>query len=117
MRMTRLIALGLIVACIPALAAAGTSAKPSLRVVDRSPLVVRGVDFRAGERVTVTALTGLGPRIARVTAVNGRFRVAFSVPTRGCAAAWAVRAKGTLGSAVLMRLAEQSTSCIPPPVD
>ena len=34
---------------------AGAAVAPSLRLVTRSPLVVSGAHFRAGERVTVTA--------------------------------------------------------------
>lgn len=95
---------------------ASAASKPILRVLDREPLVVRGESFKAGERVTVIALTGLGPRFARVTAYSRRFRVTFRLPDSGCAAAFAVRARGAAGSAAMVRLGE-TTSCIPPPRD
>lgn len=89
---------------------------PALRVLDRDPLVVRGESFRPGERVVVTAFTGLGPRSVRTTARGGVFRVAFRLPDQPCAGARAVRARGSLGSTATLRLAPAG-ACVPPPRD
>jgi hypothetical protein len=109
--MRSLLLLGVALACA-ASAAAGTS-HPTLRVLDRDPLTVLGEGFQPGERVTVTALTGLGPRFARATAVRGSFKVAFRLPAQPCAAAFAVRARGTRGSSTLLQL--KTRPCVPPP--
>ena len=53
-------------------AGAGTHPRPQLRLVDRSPLVVRGIGFQAAQRVTLSATSG--EQLAR--------RV-FFVPLRG----------------------------------
>jgi hypothetical protein len=96
--------------------AAMVAASPTLKVVDRDPLVVRGDHFRAGEHVTVTALTGLGPRVVRTTARNGVFRVTFRLPDQACAAPRAIRARGDLGSLVTLPLPGPRI-CVPPPRD
>jgi hypothetical protein len=87
----------------------------TLRVLDRQPLVVRGQGFKPGERVTVTALTGLGPRVVRTTAVRGAFRVELRLPAQPCAAAFAVRARGNRGSEALRTF--DGRPCVPPPRD
>jgi hypothetical protein len=96
--------------------AASAAAAASLRVVSRSPLVVAGTGFSPGERVTVTAVTGLGPRTTRVVATAGRFRVTFRLPTTGCGAPFAVRAIGSAGTRVTMKLGKAAV-CVPPPRD
>jgi hypothetical protein len=96
---------------------ASAAARPTLGVLDREPLVVRGDGFRPGETVHVTALTGLGPRFARVTARAGRFRVEFRLPDTGCAAARAVVARGSAGSTARTTFAGRAGVCVPPPRD
>jgi hypothetical protein len=95
--------------------AAGTT-HPTLKLVDRQPLVVRGDGFRAGEKITLIATTGLGPRIIRMTSRNGSFRATFRLAEQPCAAAFAVRARGDRGSVAILRLA-RSKPCVPPPRD
>jgi len=99
-----------------ATSAAGAGVQPSLRIVSKSPLVVSGVSFVPNERVAVTALTGLGPRTTRTVAVGGRFRVALRVQSKGCGAAFAVRAIGGSGSRALIRM-DSVGVCVPPPRD
>jgi hypothetical protein len=91
------------------------NAHATLRVLDQEPLVVRGQGFRPGERVTVTALTGLGPRVVRTTAVGGGFKVEIRLTAQPCATAYAVRARGNRGSEALRTLG--SRFCVPPPRD
>jgi len=111
--MRTIASLGL-VALVATLSASAAS-KPALRMLDRQPLVVRGEGFQAGERVRVTALTGIGPRFATVTAVDGRFRVAFRLPGTGCSSARGVIARGSGGSVATMAL--DGGVCVPPPRD
>jgi hypothetical protein len=112
--MVRAVALGAVTLLVGAAGAAAQA--PTLRISDRTPLTVVGEGFAPGERVTVTALTGLGPRIVRVAATRGRFRVEFEVPAKGCGAAFAVRARRANGSVVIATLASAGV-CIPPPRD
>jgi len=102
-------------AFVAAGAGAGPEA-PTLRVTDRAPLIVVGDRFAQQERVSVTVLTGLGPRTVRVTAARGRFRVEFHVPQKGCGAAFAVRARRASGAVVTATLGRPHV-CVPPPRD
>ncbi len=94
----------------PGSSAAGA---PALRVESASPLVVRGTNFRGGERVTVTVATGTGPVVVTVRARNGSFRVALSTPPAGCKSARFVRARGDKGS--VASVVVHQGFCIPPP--
>lgn len=90
---------------------------PGLTLVTKQPLVVQGARFHVGERVTVTAMTSLGPRVVRVTVGNaGRFRVVFQLPKQPCAAPFAIRARGTTGTLATMSVT-LGAPCTPPPVD
>ena len=92
-----------------------TARTPTLKVVDMNPLVVAGTGFAARERVTVTVLTGLGPRVQRTYAsVTGAFRVQFRLFTQPCGRPFAVRARGTSGEAAIARLT--APPCVPPPI-
>ncbi len=115
--MRRLAALGAASVAAASLATATSAAPgPTLRLVTEKPLVVRGTAFRPGERVTVTALTLLGPERTVVRASgSGTFRAPLRFVTQPCARAFAVRALGALGSRALLTL--RSTPCVPPPVD
>jgi hypothetical protein len=106
----------LVLVVAAAAASAAGAGQPTLRLVDRQPLVVRGEGFRPGERITLVAVTGLGPRIIRTTARNGSFRATFRLADQPCAAAFAVRARGDRGSFAIMRMPEPRP-CVPPPRD
>jgi hypothetical protein len=95
-----------------ALSAVAGAAVPSLRMVRKTPLVLEGRGFVAGEAVRVTVVTGYGPRVQRLTTPRGVFRVVFRVPATGCGAAYAARAVGSRGSIAAVRL---GAVCIPPP--
>lgn len=61
----------------------GGAAKPLLRIADTDPLAVRGLHFRGGESVTVTARAGApGERVVRARALRvaatGSFTVTFA---------------------------------------
>ena len=115
--MRRLVALSAAVIVSVSLVAVGQAASaPTLRVVTQTPLVVRGVAFRPSERVTVTALTLIGPRrvVVRATRAGG-FRASLRLVGRPCGRAFTVRALGAMGSRATLRL--PSAPCIPPPIE
>ncbi len=90
--------------------------KPGLALVAKHPLVVKGMRFHAGERVTVTAMTAIGPRVARITAGGaGSFKLVFRLPDQPCAAAYVVRARGATGTVATMSV--PAAPCVPPPID
>jgi hypothetical protein len=106
----------LILMAVVLLAAAEASAgTPVLRIGKGDPLVVNGSGFQTGERVTVTVLTRLGPRVVRLSAIGGRFRVAVPRAGQPCAAPFAIRARGALGSSAFLML--PTKPCVPPPRD
>ena len=99
------------------MAASATGAlQPRFALVDDEPLVVRGAAFAPGERVTVTALTLLGPkRVVTKAGAGGAFRASLSLVGRPCGRAFTILATGTRGSRATLRLA--IAPCIPPPMD
>jgi hypothetical protein len=75
-------ALLLLVIGVPVAGASLGRTAPSLRVVHRRPLVVRGAHFRPAERVRVRTLRNV--RVVHTTA-SGAFRVSLGpVPTDRC---------------------------------
>jgi hypothetical protein len=90
------------------------AAAPKLRIVAPQPLVVVGSGFTPGERVTVSALTSLGPRVRRTRATTrGTFKVSFRPFPQPCGKPFAVRARGAESGVALARL--PAPPCIPPP--
>ena len=85
---------------------ARTSTRPALRFVRIDPLIVRGLDFRSNEQVTVTARVPGGTRKAHVTAnAAGAFRVRLGRVRSydPCASTLFVVARGSLGSEASIR--------------
>ena len=74
--MSRILLIAVVVVAT-ATATAGAFAEPSLRIVTRSPLVVSGVHFRSGERITVSA--GQAKVVVRAGAA-GAFRANLGTP-------------------------------------
>jgi hypothetical protein len=98
-----------------AVSPADAARRPALHVSETQPLVVQGTSFGPGERVTLTALTLLGPKRLVVRASPaGRFTATFRLPAQSCGSAFGVRAVGTLGSRATLRL--PSRPCVPPPM-
>jgi altronate dehydratase len=80
----------------------GTSAgagRPSLRVTDRSPLVVRGQHFRRGERVRLNA--GMSSVVTNAGS-DGLFVV--TIPGADRCSATRVLARGSAGSYAVVKL-------------
>lgn len=112
----RILVLAATLAAAVAVPVAEAIITPSLKVVTRTPLVVRGSGFHASERVVVTAMTLTGPRQVNVRAtVAGRFVATLRIPSQPCARAFAVRAVGARGSSATVRV--PASACIPPPID
>lgn len=84
-----------------ALRAAGRAQtlRPALRLVDSSPLTLRGTGFRAGEHVTVRLATGRGRAIGRTVAnARGSFRSRFPKASANACAGLSATAVGDRGS-------------------
>jgi hypothetical protein len=88
---------------------------PSLSIVARAPLVVRGTGFRNGESVRLTTAGARGLVSFRTTAIGGSFRVFVKVLDEPCAGPISIRARGSRGSVAVATL--PGTICIPPPRD
>ena len=103
--------LGLVIAVAPASGAT----RATLRVAGTEPLAVRGVAFRPGERVSLTAMTLLGPKRTVVRASHlGRFAATFRLPD--AAVRQRIHAAGRRGARKPGDAAAASGPCIPPPI-
>lgn len=86
---------------------AGSQAKPWLRLADTEPLTVRGVNFRVGEAVTVTATTREQGELKRKskaarTSATGAFTVTLTgVDIEDCALA--ITAQGASGDRATLK--------------
>jgi hypothetical protein len=101
-----LVAVGLVLFDGSAALGARTSAEPALRFVRIDPLIVRGLHFQSGERVTVTAHLPRATRTAHVTASSaGAFRVRLGRLRvyDPCASTLSIEARGSLGSTASIR--------------
>ena len=102
--MHRLLALA-ISASVLADAATGAT-QPSLSLLNRHPVVLRGLGFRAGEKIRVTMTTTIAATRARIVyaSTRGAFTVRFtnlSIPR--CGGAYA-RARGNTGSVATLKI-------------
>jgi hypothetical protein len=77
---------------------AATTARPALRMVDRTPVIVGGRSFQPEEAVRVR-LTTRGRTMTRrtVASVMGTFRVRFAVSLGQCAT-FSLQAFGSMGT-------------------
>ena len=105
------------VALVPA-ATAGRQPDATLRVVDWTPLTVRGTGFASGERVVVTLRTGRPRAVSLTTRAgsSGRFRAAFGllVAIEPCRGTIVVTATGSRGSRASVKRACRPPSAAPP---
>lgn len=92
----------------------GSSERPALRLLGMSPLTVRGVHFKPGEKVRLVAVVA-GSKLGRSAraGVAGSFTVTFGeVPAVDpCSSSLVVVARGSLGSAALLKLPPRM--CVP----
>jgi hypothetical protein len=93
-------------------AAGETAKRPVLRIVDRQPVTVNGVSFKARERVRVTITSGDIRRTRTIRATpRGAFTVQFDLRLGRCASLSAT-ASGSLGSRAAHKLPQPL--CPPP---
>ena len=93
--------------------AAAVNPAPVLRLVHRTPLVLRGAHFRSRERVTVTVRT---PRVYQrkvVTRDDGSFSVTFGAVQAARCAGLRAEAVGGRGDRASLWIPRQT--CIAPP--
>jgi hypothetical protein len=101
-------------------AAGGTvgqaTSKPSLRVLDRQPLVLRGSSFVARERLVLYAASPERTIVRRLTATRaGTFVARFAVGFGGCTGVRSVRVVGTRSGSATIRSGPMTRECPPPP--
>ncbi len=111
-----------LVACL-ALGVAGTAAglgidasqkRPALRLVDRQPLILKGVRFKARERVRVVVEAADGEMVRVVRArVTGSFVASFGDVVFDRCTGLRVVATGARGSRASLKLPKPA--CPPPP--
>jgi hypothetical protein len=111
----RVAALGAVVAAVVAVAPGyARSDAAALRVVDESPLTVRGLGFKARERVTVTETSAAAIQRRTVTATaTGSFVVRFTAVTADACRGFSVRASGNRGTRALVK---RFDAICPPPI-
>ena len=99
---------------VPTLAPGGATGAPTLRLLDRSPLVVRGTGFERHEAVRVVYRAQ--STITRRVVANGwgRFTVTFPVAVQPCVT-YLLYAKGVVGSRAFLKL--PPTMCPQPPAE
>jgi hypothetical protein len=91
--------------------AGATTDRPHLRVMDETPLVVRGTGFRPREVVHVGLVAQTTRRKDVVAALTGSFTVRFTVTPVQCLSVRSLVASGNRGSYAKIPL---SLDCIPP---
>jgi hypothetical protein len=91
--------------------AAAASSSPSLRLVDRAPVTVRGSGFAAGERVTVVLSSVTRVSRAVHAGAGGGFVVRFPRSLGRCAR-YSLQAYGATGTRARLT-ARLSLDCMP----
>lgn len=105
---TALIALGAVTAA--------NATSPTLRLVDRSPLLVRGSGFKAGEHVRVWLVLTTSRRYRDTLAgAAGGFTVRFTVTPLQCPFLRSLTATGSKGSRAALKL--PPSMCPQPPAE
>ncbi len=101
--MRRWLLSGVVVSTLIVGSSVGAAVRPGLRLVAAGPkVVVRGVSFRAGERVTIRVIGRTTKRATRVASPGGTFVLSMTPPARLDCGRLIVVAKGpTSGSATL----------------
>ena len=109
----RILLAALLLALVAVAAAAAVAAPPALRVVDQSPLVIRGSGFKAGEKVRVVLSLTTMRRYRDVAAgTAGGFTARFTVTPAQCSLVRSLSAVGSRGSRATRAL---RLDCVPPP--
>lgn len=108
MRRTIAIAAALLLAAVPTAGGAAVVTKPSLRATSTSPVTLRGVGFKADERVRVTARID-GARLLRIVRATrtGTFTVVFTGTSPRNPCTMEAFASGSAGSRAVLKLSER----------
>jgi hypothetical protein len=85
-------------ATVVTLASAGATARPALRLVDASPLALRGTGFKAREHVRVSVYAGERASKRTTASLRGRFTVRFAGLDPSVCAGFSASAVGDKGS-------------------
>jgi hypothetical protein len=99
-----------------ALATASTSGavviRPTLRLADRTPVVIRGAGFAPHERVTVVVASGSRSSSRVSSNANGAFIARFKFALGRCAR-YSVQAFGSTGSRAHLMPSRVTIDCVP----
>jgi hypothetical protein len=109
----RKLALFLLVASIASVASGQAAQRQAatIRLVDRTPLIVRGLEFRTGERVRVVVLAGSkSSQVVRASA-RGTFVVRFNRSVGRCTRL-SVQAFGSMGSRARLLPSRIAIDCV-----
>ena len=88
------------------LGSAGAASRPTLRITDDQPLVLRGAGFRPGEHVKVSVYAGTAGATKRMTATaRGVFRARFANLDANACSAFGASAIGDKGSRAIYKRA------------
>jgi hypothetical protein len=97
--MRRLFTVGALLVALASSGVAGAQVAPTLRVLDTSPVTVRGSGFHPREHVTVILVVNRSTRSRSATAsAAGRFVASFADAAIGDCRGYVVRATGDGGS-------------------
>ena len=91
---------------------AGLSDRPTLRLIDRAPVVVRGVGFEASERVTVVLVADRRVSERLRAGAGGNFVARFNRSLGRCSR-FSLQAYGSSGSRARLLPARFSIDCMP----
>jgi hypothetical protein len=96
----RAVVVAALLALVPSTGGANDTRAAVVRVIDRSPVVVRGLRFLPAERVTVRVSVRGGPRVSKTIRAGaaGSFTARFLSLRLGQCAAFTVNATGARGS-------------------
>jgi hypothetical protein len=101
-------------AILAAGAAGGVASIPKLNIADTAPFTVRGVGFKARERVVVTLSSSASHKRTTVAGTAGSFTATFTGVDLASCDPYVVRALGTKGSKASYRHPVQD-QCGPQP--
>ena len=101
-----------------AVAVPAAAGGPTVTVVSKSPLQLRGVSFRPGIVVTVTVATQEGRIVRRLrTSTVGRFTARFAVAVDACNGANAATVSTPSGYRLALRLVPRGACAPIQPID
>jgi hypothetical protein len=95
-----------------AAASEAAATRPTLRLVDRAPVVIRGAAFAPRERVTVVLAAGSRSSSRVLANANGAFVARFRLALGRCTR-YSVQAFGSRGSRARLMPSRVTVDCIP----